>query len=116
MEFRRVLFRSEIVRALTLGGVAGHQQHRQRREVLGNLEREADAVEARHDDVGDQQIEDVAVERLQCLHTVLHRGDPMARSEEHTSELQSLMRISYAVISLKKNKNNTTEITRNIIT
>src|SRR3546814_6616686 len=31
-----------------------------------------------------------------------------ARSEEHTSELQSLMRISYAVFCLKK-KNKTTE-------
>src|SRR3546814_6810724 len=29
------------------------------------------------------------------------------RSEEHTSELQSLMRISYAVFCLKKTKNNT---------
>src|SRR3546814_20220034 len=28
------------------------------------------------------------------------------RSEEHTSELQSLMRISYAVFCLKKNKRN----------
>src|SRR3546814_9693531 len=28
--------------------------------------------------------------------------DPAARSEEHTSELQSLMRISYAVFCLKK--------------
>src|SRR3546814_9583088 len=28
----------------------------------------------------------------------------IARSEEHTSELQSLMRISYAVFCLKKNK------------
>src|SRR3546814_5401201 len=28
-----------------------------------------------------------------------------ARSEEHTSELQSLMRISYAVFCLKKKKN-----------
>src|SRR3546814_3916663 len=28
---------------------------------------------------------------------------PEARSEEHTSELQSLMRISYAVFCLKKN-------------
>src|SRR3546814_6617920 len=28
------------------------------------------------------------------------------RSEEHTSELQSLMRISYAVFCLKKNTNN----------
>src|SRR3546814_1159192 len=31
------------------------------------------------------------------------------RSEEHTSELQSLMRISYAVFCLKKNKINTTQ-------
>src|SRR3546814_2069638 len=31
---------------------------------------------------------------------------PLKRSEEHTSELQSLMRISYAVFCLKK-KNNT---------
>src|SRR3546814_3965206 len=30
-----------------------------------------------------------------------------ARSEEHTSELQSLMRISYAVFCLKKKKTNT---------
>src|SRR3546814_8881433 len=32
------------------------------------------------------------------------RVRPEARSEEHTSELQSLMRISYAVFCLKKNK------------
>src|SRR3546814_6527509 len=31
---------------------------------------------------------------------------PTARSEEHTSELQSLMRISYAVFCLKKKKTN----------
>src|SRR3546814_5891863 len=30
----------------------------------------------------------------------------LARSEEHTSELQSLMRISYAVFCLKKKKKN----------
>src|SRR3546814_5891974 len=36
---------------------------------------------------------------------------PRGRSEEHTSELQSLMRISYAVIRLKKksNHNHSTE-------
>src|SRR3546814_7738095 len=35
-------------------------------------------------------------------------GDPdMARSEEHTSELQSLMRNSYAVFCLKKKNHNT---------
>src|SRR3546814_2910171 len=31
-------------------------------------------------------------------------GHSLARSEEHTSELQSLMRISYAVFCLKKKK------------
>src|SRR3546814_4523572 len=31
--------------------------------------------------------------------------DMIVRSEEHTSELQSLMRISYAVFCLKKKKN-----------
>src|SRR3546814_9112954 len=31
-----------------------------------------------------------------------HRVDPNVRSEEHTSELQSLMRTSYAVFCLKK--------------
>src|SRR3546814_8685266 len=30
------------------------------------------------------------------------RAEPARRSEEHTSELQSLMRISYAVFCLKK--------------
>src|SRR3546814_9433814 len=35
-----------------------------------------------------------------------HRGLGGERSEEHTSELQSLMRISYAVFCLKKKKNN----------
>src|SRR3546814_10487149 len=36
---------------------------------------------------------------------VIHGAIHMARSEEHTSELQSLMRISYAVFCLKKKKN-----------
>src|SRR3546814_10171101 len=35
---------------------------------------------------------------------IVRRGQ---RSEEHTSELQSLMRISYAVFCLKKQKQNT---------
>src|SRR3546814_5429719 len=34
------------------------------------------------------------------------RGVWLVRSEEHTSELQSLMRISYAVFCLKKKKQN----------
>src|SRR3546814_2181845 len=38
-----------------------------------------------------------------CLST-----EPVQRSEEHTSELQSLMRISYAVFCLKKKTKQTT--------
>src|SRR3546814_6343441 len=34
--------------------------------------------------------------------TILPRRTSITRSEEHTSELQSLMRISYAVFCLKK--------------
>src|SRR3546814_2961310 len=37
-------------------------------------------------------------------------GEQVRRSEEHTSELQSLMRISYAVFCLKKKNNNTINI------
>src|SRR3546814_8393811 len=37
-------------------------------------------------------------------HEVVDLGDRGERSEEHTSELQSLMRISYAVFCLKKKK------------
>src|SRR3546814_3558505 len=38
------------------------------------------------------------------FHAVEQRDDRFQRSEEHTSELQSLMRISYAVFCLKKKK------------
>src|SRR3546814_20845498 len=40
------------------------------------------------------------------------RSVPIRRSEEHTSELQSLMRISYAVFCLKKKKLSLTHISR----
>src|SRR3546814_10091954 len=51
------------------------------------------------------------LEILAELHTdgaavVVATHDPAFRSEEHTSELQSLMRISYAVFCLKKKKQN----------
>src|SRR3546814_21202570 len=41
----------------------------------------------------------------QRLDAPLARARGRVRSEEHTSELQSLMRISYAVFCLKKKKN-----------
>src|SRR3546814_1789134 len=51
----------------------------------------------------------LARDRLACaqrVHPPRGSGVPRVRSEEHTSELQSLMRISYAVFCLKKKKNN----------
>src|SRR3546814_8308419 len=43
----------------------------------------------------------VTIERGFAI-TATGRPSPIRRSEEHTSELQSLMRISYAVFCLKK--------------
>src|SRR3546814_9234871 len=49
----------------------------------------------------DQPVGDARRLALQALADVVHQRQ---RSEEHTSELQSLMRISYAVFCLKKQK------------
>src|SRR3546814_2682293 len=49
-----------------------------------------------------------ALDRWACENGVtLDFSRPGSRSEEHTSELQSLMRISYAVFCLKKKKKTT---------
>src|SRR3546814_3895456 len=57
---------------------------------------------------------------FQCeLFAPVKREFQLRRSEEHTSELQSLMRISYAVFCLKKKNthiyNKTTDIKKNIL-
>src|SRR3546814_4871964 len=51
---------------------------------------------------GDHQPQDDLL--LRRLLPAVHRPPDGGRSEEHTSELQSLMRISYAVFCLKKKK------------
>src|SRR3546814_8347297 len=43
-------------------------------------------------------------EKRRCRIAISKTGGKAGRSEEHTSELQSLMRISYAVFCLKKKK------------
>src|SRR3546814_4428288 len=79
---------------------------------------------------GMQVLNDVGIGRIFQSHgkrvaTVCDGDDPVPlcvglvnRSEEHTSELQSLMRISYAVFCLKKKKKQNTdnETTYQIIT
>src|SRR3546814_3366472 len=62
-----------------------------------------------------QALGDSGSEMIPNIHPMRHQGvsypvgivGKLGRSEEHTSELQSLMRISYAVFCLKKKKNNT---------
>src|SRR3546814_3669443 len=53
----------------------------------------------------------VAPTRHEENRTVKPRHIAIIRSEEHTSELQSLMRISYAVFCLKKKKKKTQQTT-----
>src|SRR3546814_10580082 len=48
----------------------------------------------------------IGVPVLTDVHEYTPLDEVAARSEEHTSELQSLMRISYAVFCLKKTNNN----------
>src|SRR3546814_10504970 len=83
-----------------LGGAIGlvvvHAQGEQVAHLLVEaLLRGADVADARQHLV---EVVRASVRILQAL--VIHD-----RSEEHTSELQSLMRISYAVFCLKKKKN-----------
>src|SRR3546814_7673286 len=60
-------------------------------------------------DVPDRAFAQVIVAAQDALDRIVrgHRmpSPSLVRSEEHTSELQSLMRISYAVFCLKKKKN-----------
>src|SRR3546814_1389862 len=60
----------------------------------------------RHDGIGVAAGAAIPVHRLAVRGVFENAADaiPVERSEEHTSELQSLMRISYAVFCLKKKK------------
>src|SRR3546814_9037559 len=72
---------------------AGHQ-HRARRDIgAAPHDRAGNGAKARLPEIG----------LAPALELRRHLVPPM-RSEEHTSELQSLMRISYAVFCLKKKK------------
>src|SRR3546814_11709536 len=68
----------------------GHALRRDRQQLLGEVD--ADMVP--------HAAELMVVGKL--AHLARRRLDQTLRSEEHTSELQSLMRISYAVFCLKK--------------
>src|SRR3546814_2178231 len=66
-----------------------------------------------HLGAGPESLADLADGKLDFATVLKDAKNPMVivgmRSEEHTSELQSLMRISYAVFCLKKTKQKTEE-------
>src|SRR3546814_9888867 len=72
---------------------------------LLHAERDALRLAVDADDLHLHRVADVDHLRRVADALVAQIGD-VERSEEHTSELQSLMRISYAVLCLKKKKTN----------
>src|SRR3546814_3227339 len=76
--------------------------------VLPYCEREDESPRAAHVAYGDAALSGL-LEEIARLGGKEEVRDAQSRSEEHTSELQSLMRISYAVFCLKKKKYTTTK-------
>src|SRR3546814_10664278 len=73
--------------------------------ILGN-EEDAEKVFGIHPEGADVTSGHVEAEGYESVCRQMMKRFPRAkRSEEHTSELQSLMRISYAAFCLKKNNN-----------
>src|SRR3546814_2611576 len=84
--------------------VAGQHRHGVRRTTQGDPH----GLFAVDDDRAVGQRMRTDRHQRQRVETRVHdRAATGQRSEEHTSELQSLMRISYAVFCLKKKKKNT---------
>src|SRR3546814_1916557 len=61
-----------------------------------------DAIAREHLAEIDRKLRDLNTLRVELSSVIVQCGHGTIRSEEHTSELQSLMRISYAVFCLKK--------------
>src|SRR3546814_3117238 len=70
----------------------------------GFTRRHHEAIRAGHAFRIEQAVDRDRVRALRRPFEVIRDEDRKLRSEEHTSELQSLMRISYAVFCLKKKK------------
>src|SRR3546814_8849178 len=83
----------------------GTERHRRDRLRAAQLEHSLDATQSRGDQHG--RIDTAVRPRRRAQHHLRAAGQARRdaeRSEEHTSELQSLMRISYAVFCLKNKK------------
>src|SRR3546814_5486609 len=83
-------------------GVCVHQSSVDRFE--GCIEFVANCAKSSDGGNGDERSDQAIFNGRRALFVFEHLPDAR-RSEEHTSELQSLMRISYAVLCLTKKKN-----------
>src|SRR3546814_2671282 len=79
-------------------GQLAHRGWRHRRLLLLSLDQHD------HLTASAQPVAQLTLPRRRCNVTPQAVAEHAGRSEEHTSELQSLMRISYAVFCLKKKK------------
>src|SRR3546814_6798022 len=91
------------------GATIAHAKQRQRRpRYIGITEPGIIAAESPNPIVNQLVIMPDIEKRLESFvrlgHGIIVFPGGVGRSEEHTSELQSLMRISYAVFCLKKKK------------
>src|SRR3546814_957369 len=87
---------------LVAADVDGAEDHRPVARRVEHVAIEPLLAVARRQGRRDEKLEFGAEEPDAARPGQIERGDIFARSEEHTSELQSLMRISYAVFCLKK--------------
>src|SRR3546814_8128211 len=69
------------------------------------IARSAHPAKGQPDDFGDHRFVPVDAPVEDQHREAVHQRPGVRRSEEHTSELQSLMRISYAVFCLKNKTN-----------
>src|SRR3546814_8520658 len=84
-----------------------HKAHRRDRRLLANQSGKRQSVVVVRERDGDMLtfVGKHESDGIEAVHAVVETGATIhARPEEHTSELQSLMRISYAVFCLKKKK------------
>src|SRR3546814_1640125 len=88
-----------------IGDTSSHRRGQTAKALVLTAEVVMDEVQRQHVEVVLQLLAESVGQAGEPTHT--HPHGEVLRSEEHTSELQSLMRISYAVFCLKtKNKQN----------
>src|SRR3546814_6647635 len=80
------------------------------RNAIMASEKAAGASAAEAEELASMDIEDLETNTKDLYRLHMEQGTRPERSEEHTSELQSLMRISYAVFCLQKKKNSDSKL------